>query len=290
MIDFIKFEIINMPIEKFENNKKLNFFERVNTSTGEIKGDTFSLAEHKSLKLKKYFPTLKHPNSRLTLEGSLHKYFNNGQHNFNDFSINDLKKVLKDLEKDLNIAPENCVMKCFEVGVNIEINDISIENILKACIFRKGKGFMRIYCPNEGEYIIADYQRYQIKIYNKSKHYKAKGYKINKEILRFEIKYKKLEDLRKESKMDTLHDLLAYHLVNFKKVLLDIWNQIIYADINELKNHKKKFDYTNPIFWEKQTADGLKYHRAKLKKTPRINHSKIHQLISEKIDLLNITP
>ena len=69
----------------FEQHPLLEFQNLLNTTTGElsIKSNAF----YRGLEFKIYDITEKTPYKRLTIEGSLHKYWNNGAHNFNDFNI-----------------------------------------------------------------------------------------------------------------------------------------------------------------------------------------------------------
>lgn len=289
MIDFVKNNVVDTSIDLIENNELLDFLGRVSHTTGEVIKGKYVSAFYKGLEFKIYYPTEANPNRRLTVEGSLHKYWNNGAHNFNDFGIDEVNEVLNDLDIKFKLKTENCVLRSLEIGVNV-IPPIRTIEVLKSCIMHKGKPFKWQHCSDEGEYIQVEHQRYFIKAYNKRKHYQAKGFEIPNEILRFEIKYSKLRDLN-EVGINTLADLMDYGLYNFKDVLLREWNNIIFANPNELENHKHKYNYTSHTFWLDQTKDGLKYHRTQLRNTHRINQNslkkKIGELIEKKCEELN---
>ena len=102
MIDFIKYELKNTNVYALEVNTYLEFHQKQNTKTGEI--GAYKNAYYKGLEFKIYETTLANPNKRITVEGSLHKYWNNGAHNFNDFGINQINEVLNELKKKFNIV------------------------------------------------------------------------------------------------------------------------------------------------------------------------------------------
>jgi len=82
------------------------------------------------------------------------------------------------------------------------------------------------YTKDEGDYIQARHQRYFIKIYNKRKHYGKQGYIIDKEILRFEVKYSKMKALN-DGGIHTLYDLVDIDFKRFKEVLLTEWKRAV---------------------------------------------------------------
>ena len=55
-------------------------------------------AFYKGLEFKIYDITKLTAYNRITIEGSLHKYWNSGAHNFNDFNISSIMDVQKDLK------------------------------------------------------------------------------------------------------------------------------------------------------------------------------------------------
>lgn len=117
MIDGVKFEVSINPKE-WLNNRYLEFFCYTSTKTGEQMDNTL-VAKHKGLKFfiiksKKYKGKY-----YCEVRGSLHKYFNNGKHNTNDFTIKDLKTVINDLHKKFNINPKTAILRNVEFGVNI---------------------------------------------------------------------------------------------------------------------------------------------------------------------------
>jgi hypothetical protein len=77
MIDGTK--ILNLPviIEELLNNRYILFPIHVNEKDGEILNNT-RFAKYKDL-------TFSIKNNNVKLNGSLHKYHNNGIHNYNDF-------------------------------------------------------------------------------------------------------------------------------------------------------------------------------------------------------------
>jgi hypothetical protein len=89
LIDFIKIIIKDFQTSTLEAHPLLNFFDNINLSTGEIKttnrtGQTitpFKHAFYNGLEFKIYDTGL------ITLSGSLHKYWNQGAHNYNDFDL-----------------------------------------------------------------------------------------------------------------------------------------------------------------------------------------------------------
>jgi hypothetical protein len=279
LIDFIKFQPINTPCAELEENHLLGFRCFVNPKTGETNG--YMSARYQGLLFKIYDTTISNPNGRITVEGSLHKYWNSGLHNFNDFNIYHLYWVVQDLNEKFNIDASNCILRQVEIGVNISPPK-QTKAILDCCILHKTTPFKWMYTKDEGDYIQARHQRYFIKIYNKRKHYEKQGYLIDKEIFRFEIKYRKMKALN-DGGIHTLHDLYDADFKGFKEVLLTEWNNVLFADSEALKGHKNEYKYRNLNYWTELNSNKLKYHRNQLNKVLKNCPDNSKYNISERI-------
>lgn len=304
MIDFTKINIENLNPAILEANPLLEFQSNLNESTGEImrtnrKGETitsYKNAFYNGLEFKIY------KNGRITLSGSLHKYWNSGTHNYNDFDFEAFLYVLSDLKRKFNITPEQCILKCLEIGINIT-PPIPTNEILDNCFLHKTKPFEYQKNSDEGKYKQVQHSQYIIKIYNKTLHYKSKGFKIDSEIMRFEIKYTKMQKLN-EKGIYSLQDLINYGLHNFKNEVLNEWQNVLFYDktiqIDPLsrKTGLSLLQYSNPNYWTGLLANNqnknFTYHKNQLKKITLKNSKKVQgltaEIMSKKIDFLNLNP
>ncbi len=288
MIDFIKYELKNTNSDQLEANSLLQFHNKVNTKTGEL--GKYLNAYYKGLEFKIFESTKTNPHRRITLEGSLHKYWNNGSHNFNDFDITQINEVLNDLNIKFNIKPRNCYLKTLELGVNIQPPQ-KTKTILNNCVLHKTDRLKWIYTNDEGNYIQSKKQKHIIKIYDKRTHYKNKGFEIQNEIMRFEIKFSKMYELNNKG-IYTIENLLHYGLDNFIPRLIKEWENVIFYDEVIFKGTKYEYQYSNPTYWKGLNYALLKYHRNNLKKLTENNpfsiKKKITKLIQKKAQFLNI--
>jgi hypothetical protein len=294
LIDFIKIIIKELNPAILEANPLLDFFDNINLSTGEIKTTNrigqpikpFKNAFYNGLEFKIY------DTGHVTLSGSLHKYWNSGAHNYNDFNFEAFLGVLRDLKHKFNITPEQCILKCLEIGINI-IPPIPTNQFLDYCFLHKTKPFEYQKNSDEGKYKQVQHEQYIIKIYNKALHYK-KNFEIETEIMRFEIKYTKMQKLN-ERGIFTLQDLTNYGLHNFKDALLIEFNNILFYDNTIQTQSRSISNYKNPLYWiellSKKQNDLFNYHRKHLKKLTAQSSQKIQlqtsEIMSKKIDFLN---
>ena len=284
-----------------EINPLLDFYETINLTTGEMKttnrnGNKVTPsknASYKGLEFKIY------DTGTITLSGSLHKYWNDGAHNYNDFNNEAVLFILNDLNTKFDIDPSKCILKCLEIGINITPL-VPTNEILDNCLLHKTKPFEYQKNSDEGKYKQVQHSQYIIKIYNKALHYKSKGFKIKDEIMRFEIKYTKMQKLN-EKGIFSLQDLINYGLQNFKDTVLKEWQNVLFYDntiqIDHLSRSSKKalLEYSNPNYWTGLLANNqtknFTYHKNKLKKIVSKNSKKIQDLTAEtigkKIDFLN---
>jgi hypothetical protein len=285
MIDFIKAKILINPRELL-NNKLLNFFRQMNPETGEIKTVNrknkiripyqtatyldleFRIYDYKTINKKRIYP------GNVYLIGSLHKFWNNGAHNYNDFDLNGLHYVLNELKTKFNIYPHQLILQQVEIGINIQ-PPCKSERIIDHCFIHRSQSFKTVFTPDEGSYIQVQHSQYLIKIYDKRKHYSGKGFQIDSEILRFEIKYLKMEKLNKMG-IFTLQDLLKYGLEKFIPVLLDEWKQVLFYDFTINSKSQSILNYKNPLYWKElinnKRNSALNKHKGKLKNIV-FNHS-----------------
>ncbi len=295
LIDFIKIIIKNLNPAILEANTSLDFYDNINLSTGEIKNTNrtgqkitpYKNAFYKGLEFKIYDTGL------ITLSGSLHKYWNSGAHNYNDFNSEAFLWVLSDLKHKFNIAPEQCILKCLEVGINI-IPPIPTNQFLDYCFLHKTKPFEYQKNSDEGKYKQVQHSQYIIKIYNKALHYISKGFDIKGEIMRFEIKYTKMQKLN-ERDIYNLQDLANCGLHNFKDELLNEFNNILFYDNTIQSKSRSILHYKNALYWiellNKKPNDLFNYHRNHLRKITSTTSQKIQfqtsEIMSKKIDFLN---
>ncbi|MFM6943148.1 MAG: hypothetical protein ACKOW4_07575 [Aquirufa sp.] len=94
-IDFIKCQIIKLNPEFFLNNTNLDFRSLVNRDTGEFKPKR--VAFYKNIKI-----TIA-DSGFIEFSGSIHKYLNDGIHNYNDFTYSDYKVALNRIYEDFKI-------------------------------------------------------------------------------------------------------------------------------------------------------------------------------------------
>jgi hypothetical protein len=229
----------------------------------------------------------------ITLSGSFHIYWNSGTNNYNDFNSEAFLWVLNDLKEKFKITPEQCFLKCLEIGINI-IPPIPTNHFLDYCFLHKTKPFEYQKNSDEGKYKQVQHSQYIIKIYNKALHYISKGFDIKGEIMRFEIKYTKMQKLN-ERGIYNLQDLANYGLYNFKDELLNEFNNILFYDNTIQSKSQSILHYKNALYWiellSKKRNDLFNYHRNQLRKLTSTTSQKIQlqtaDIMSKKIDLLN---
>lgn len=290
MYDFIKLTTWTKDIEYFKKLTGLEYIATVSDETGEIK---LYEGVDNGLKFKIF------PNGRIIFQGSLHKYFNGGNHNYNDFSINDFNDTIDKLILKYNCDLRNFYIKNLEIGVNLKL-DYDPNLIISNLISHKGVEF-DIRCIRAGKYGQAKHSQFIIKAYNKGKQYGT----YNK-LFRFEIKYMRMQHL-KNNNIGKLADLIVLDNIYFlQKEIIKKWDEIFLLEPSlnvENKPISMEFvleKYSNPNYWKSLYIDSKKaknkryYKELKLYKKMVNNYveiskkEQIKSLIINKLKKLNI--
>ncbi|QBO57445.1 hypothetical protein [Chryseobacterium salivictor] len=234
MLDYIKFEIKNTDlIKRIWSHSDLVYKSEhsfVNKNTGEIR--TVDNRQYVNLILSK------HPN-KLEVSGSLHKLFNNGLHNANDFTVNDCINTLENLVSRFGLVPDDCYINNLEFGVNFETPG-NVSEVVKWLRFHNKNQFIKY--PDLAECYFAGTSYFGVKAYNKTLNYPEYA---QPNLMRFEGKTRQSKYLLSKG-IETLSDLLkptTYSVL--LKVLLSEWNNVLIFD----KRTKKGKRFCNTDFW-----------------------------------------
>lgn len=177
MIDYVKLDIT----KNFDrvSSKEIPLFRAIDENTGECK--TRRTGEYKNLKL------IIRKEKYITLEGSLHKFHNNGEHNYNDYGFKDIVTTIDRLRDELGIDPLKSIIQNIEFGVNIRVPFNPTVFLKSRIINYKGQPKDK-HSPN-GKGLLIQFPRtsYLIKIYDKGAQYDQFD-----NILRFEIKTRRM--------------------------------------------------------------------------------------------------
>lgn len=109
-----------------------------------------------------------------SVRGSLHKYFNDGKHNYNNYTLSDFIKTISDLESTLNINAEAIRIGRIETGVNLDI-DMDVDEFIGSVIL-----FNNMIPVSTSQGVVFQFREYDVKLYKKE----LKGHKDK---LRIEI-------------------------------------------------------------------------------------------------------
>lgn len=249
MIDFIKYKILDRELflNNVENAPELDFKGRFHYLTGEVL-DFPMIAEHKK-------NIIKITENVAAVSGSIHKYYNilegYGEHNYNDFSYCDYNYAISNLLGKLKTNKSDTKITNLEFGLNIEIdknpkdiidNHILMYNFIPPNRDEKFEG--------KGDFLEFQMTDYNLKIYNKSKHYN-----LDKNILRVELKIKRSRYLEKHFGISTLKDLDRKRFNLLFKKLLEHYDKLLIVDGLSL-NEDSRLDENvlfsngiNPNYW-----------------------------------------
>lgn len=291
MVDFVKILVESDHVPPYlTSDYGLNFTEAINAETGELKeGSNSREATYKNLKLKLYH------SGNLIITGSLHKYLNEGQHNFNDFCYEDLVKVLKDVSNRFDLDLRKCTIQNIEFGLNI-IPPIAAKTLVKNIMLYRSKPFKYVSIRNS-DYKQVEQMRNIIKSYDKGYQYRKRGYIIPVEIFRFEDKFRKmlslnnlniycLNDLFDKVKLRMALELLAERFD--KLVIYDPTLKL--SELSDYNRKVKRYKFMNPNWWldlsPNHRSNELKVYRNLIKINSDNIQFKTSQLIRVKINQL----
>ena len=244
MIDGYK--ILNLPVnmDELKNNPLLSFEGKYNERDFDILIDKPLTALYKE-----QIFTIKNHNAKL--KGSLHKFHNNGIHNYNDFYFSDLTNAIFDLCIKFNIPAEVTEFNNLEFGVNIYI-PIAPEELFKYVINYRGTMFQKFNIPNS-KGIECIKSNFIIKMYDKGNQYKLPG-----NLLRFEIKVVRMQFFIDNGvNIKTLADLTNINnIYPLQTILRGIFDDILmydYSIIESNLNDRERLIISNgrnPKYWE----------------------------------------
>lgn len=261
MIDFIKLNITDglRFEEHLTNNKLIELRTFLNSSTGVVELYP-KYGKYLNLDIK---VNPKHSK----ISGSLHKFENlcflGENHNYNDFTYNELSSQIPMLEEIFDLQYNNS-LSYLELGFNIKLDfdpqSLIDDNILMYN-FKSHQKDLKF--NGNGDYKEFIKRDYSIKIYNKSKQYK-KQFNIEEHILRIELKIK---TKRKIQSFDVycLNDLLdknkIYNVFEFLYKEFEKLTIIDHLNFDELpeKDKEKLNRYTNPNYWQRLRTENKSY-------------------------------
>lgn len=253
MIDYLRAQVVGIDTATIYQRENLSFTQEVNTRTGELSEKL--KAECKNLAFE-YFPT----SGRMTLAGSLHKYWNDGFHNFNDFALSDLQALENRLFEDTGLRYHNLKLTRLEFGLNVQTEQ-EVKAILDGSLMHLSQApSRRDTFQGKGEFLLFHHDRYELKLYDKGKQYKQ-----GKGLFRFEVKHTNWTEYRLQG-FHTLAEVLQSALPILGEDLLRKWSEIVLFDYTNTNPTRPK--YKSLSFWEElrtKSAPTRKKHRDKLK-------------------------
>lgn len=217
MIDFVKIVVEGFDGSVLKKSPLLSFYGVNNEDTGEYSKS--SIAIYKGLK----FIVFK--KGTTYIQGSLHKYINEGQHNYDDFTYSRLEDSISQLENLFGINPRRCKLQNLEVGLNIE-PCINTQDLLDNIVLHKCEEFKHISLHN-GNYRQVIHSSYYLKAYDK-----ALQYDLSNNMFRWEVKMKRGEIIRKNGGgVTNLHDLLDKRILKtLLNKLIQTWEETLVLD------------------------------------------------------------
>lgn len=275
MIDFIKIKITDEAlINQVWNNEILEYDgkseKRFNDELKEL-----VKKKYKNLYFTKY-------QDRIEISGSLHYFFNNGNHNSNDFSVKDCINTIMQIRDLFTLDLEKCKLINLEYGVNI-IPSIDVEDLVHNMMYHEKRQFNR---PTKHFYYkIAGNEAYkQIKAYNKSVQFPS----LCNNTFRFEVKSKQSKYINSLD-LFTLNDLAVTGTYNrLMKELIKEWDNVLLFDLS--KNIDEK--YLNTYFWEDILKNGYrnKFNNQKKRYYEKLGinnlHAQIRKILIQKMQSL----
>jgi len=224
------------------------------------------------------------------IDGSLHKFKNNGEHNADDFTYSDLERVIEDLYNEIGINPNSAIIKSLEIGLNIRLpyNPLMFTD----SVIKHGRRLPEV----DGIGIKIPYQQYEIKVYSKSQQNKTFR---DDNLLRFEVRFKRMCKAKKElGNVECLGDLLSpslwFYGTNYLKKILNSLSVIdvkalVYNDIpvdEKLYIHEWKYRDR----WEQSRTERSRMKtklKAKLEQySLTAIHDEVKKLSNDKIECL----
>jgi hypothetical protein len=275
-VDFVKFEIIGIDAESILKNPNLTFTPKLKD------GDELVSYSSKfdDMKMKVSIPS-----NRITLSGSIHKFWNDGVHNYNDFDEVAFRDSTHRMFSTFQVAPMHLKILSMEYGVNINI-DYPVKNVLNNCFQHKGKDVEMKISNDGGKYHQAQHDRYFLKLYDKGKQYGL----IGKNLLRIEVKECNWTTYRKHG-IITFKDFIECDKSIFIKNLIDQWSSVILFDFNT-PTHLVKPEYINANYWrdlrekvKNKELSKTSFHRhwKELKNINAIHGNDIQNIITQSI-------
>jgi len=263
MIDFVKI-IIKEPglIKSVWSNPELIYHSEENQRVND---------EIRTIETKKYIGlSFLLFDNRLEIRGSLHKYFNSGIHNTNDFSFFDSLQVVLELQRIFGLDLQLCKVVNLEYGLNI-IPSKDVKYIITNLIYHGRNEFRFIsdvkYAKQSGSFNSRD----MLNSYKLIKAY-AKGHQQfnglcygNYNTFRFEVKSKQSKYLKKHgivTMADLTNPMVYLHLAD---ELEEEWSNVLLLEPNLREDQNPINKYTNADFWKSCLASDNrnKFHRAK---------------------------
>ena len=261
MIDGINIELTNFDFSLWETHPELNFAVLVDESSGVKLGSR--KASYKGLDF------IIEPKGKAKIKGSIHKFFNDGQHNANRFTYDDFQEAVNRLS-EFGVQPETALLRGFELGLNLDTSATKIDNntFLDSILYCRGiersdmeingkAGFGYAYKSTNAKY----------KFYNKSEQSTT-----TVQLLRIETKFTRMRAVENYG-MTCLADLLDR--TKLTKLIIDKYlkfiDETIYFEWDQIKTprrlpakYKSKFkDLRNPNWWIKDQRSNTNRQRNK---------------------------
>ena len=279
-LDYIKTRVIGLSTVHFTSNKNLLF----TTQLKERDEVQFDWCKVDNMELRIY------PSGSITLSGSLHKFYNNGEHNYNDFNYDAFCACLRRLNDVFGVQPEQMRITNVEYGFNLQTN-FEPSVLLNGLLQHKCVNFDR-FNNAQGIFYQADHERnFTLKIYDKGMQY---GLHYN--CIRIEIKDK--NPRKRFPSIITLQDLVNSNKKPFINYLLEQWDAVVLCDLTNVDDASTTLSYKlcNEVFWKqlipsKGMTNAQKnalrkkrnVYRKKLKAVNKINGQDIQERVKKMI-------
>ena len=134
MFDFIKISSKIGNPERYVRESGLPFIEGARTDTGDIVNKWEAQVDGVLI--------IVYKSGIILLKGSVHKYWNRGEHNYDDYYFNNFLTSISDLAQLLHLDLWEFKLDTLEVGVNIE-SPIDVDTFLSHCFMHKNVPFHR---------------------------------------------------------------------------------------------------------------------------------------------------